>query len=82
MSISLDQAEQIVLAKLPEAQILGKAEYQGLYLFLAPWGDPDEGSLLPFFSVNPEDGSFRDFDPQAYDNPLEVINLLNQVREA
>jgi hypothetical protein len=73
----LEQAEQIVLDTLPEAQVVGKVEYQGLYLFLAPWGDPDEGHLLPFFSVDPESSEFRDFDPQAYDNPLEVLGLLN-----
>lgn len=81
MTISLEQAEMIVLSKLPEATVVGKTEYQGLYLFLAPSSDPDEGFLLPFFSVDPHSGSFRDFDPQAYDNPLEVLNLLNPPTE-
>lgn len=77
MTISLEEAEEVVLYNLPGAKIHGKAEYEGMYLFLAPFSDPDEGHLLPFFSVDPQTGAFRDFDPQAYDNPLEVLDLLD-----
>jgi hypothetical protein len=76
--ITLDEAAEVVLANLPPgAHIHGKTEYQGMYLFLAPNPDPLEGKLLPFFSVDPQTGAFRDFDPQAYDNPLEVLDLLD-----
>lgn len=77
MTISLQEAEQIVITKLGIEKVAGKTEYQGLYLFLAPFNDPDEGRLLPFFSVDPETGSFQDFDPQAYDDPIEVLDLLD-----
>ena len=77
MTITLEEAEQIVREKLQVQNVHGKTEYQGLYLFLAPFNDPDEGRLLPFFSVDPESGFFTDFDPQAYDNPLEVLDLLD-----
>lgn len=79
MTITLEEAEQIVREKLQVQNVHGKTEYQGLYLFLAPFDDPDEGHLLPFFSVNPETGEFRDFDPQAYDNPHEVLDLLDPI---
>ena len=77
MTITLEEAEQIVLSTLQIEKVHGKTEYQGLYLFLAPFDDPDEGHLLPFFSVDPQTGTFRDFDPQAYENPLEVLDLLD-----
>jgi hypothetical protein len=77
MAISLDEAELILHDHLPGANVVGKATYEGMHLFLAPWSDPDEGHLLPFFSVDPETGYFSDFDPQAYDNPGEVLGLLN-----
>lgn len=77
MTISLEEAEQIVLANLPEgATVLGKVEYEGKYLFLAPNPDPLEGNLDPFFSVDPQSGFFRDFSPQDYDEPAQLIGLL------
>lgn len=78
MRVSLDAAEEIVLGNLPEGtRVTNRATYQGKHLFLAPNPDPLEGHLLPFFSVDAETGYFRDFSPQDYDNPLEVLNLLN-----
>lgn len=78
MTISLEEAEQIVLTELPKGtRIVGMTTYQGMHLFLAPGPDPLEGHLLPFFSVDPQTGYFRDFDPQAYDNPLDVLDLLD-----
>lgn len=74
--ISLEEAEQVVLRNVPGAKIHGKTEYQGMYLFLAPFEGP-EGNLLPFFSVDPQTGAFQDFDIQAYDNPMEVLDLLD-----
>lgn len=77
MTISLEEAEQLVLKNLPEgSKVVGKVDYQGMYLFLAPSPDPFEGYLDPFFSVDPETGYFRDFSPQDYDNPAELLNLL------
>jgi hypothetical protein len=77
MTISLEEAELILHDNLPGANVVGKTTYEGMHLFLAPWGDPGEGHLLPFFSVDPETGYFSAFDPQAYDNPGEVLGLLN-----
>lgn len=76
MTISLQQAEKIVKDNLEGANIKGSTEEGEFYLFLAPWGDPLEGNLLPFFKVNKTTGAFRDFDPQSYPNPLGIINRL------
>lgn len=78
MNITLQEAEEIVLQNLPTgASVVGRAEYEGMYLFLAPFPDPDEGHLDPFFSVDPNTGAFRDFSPQDYNNPGELLNILN-----
>lgn len=82
MSITLDDAEKIVLEKLPDGSTVEAAiEYQNKYLFLAYWPDPLEGRLDPFFSVDPNTGFFRDFSPSDYDNPLEVIQALDTAAE-
>lgn len=82
MTVTLEEAEQIVLDKLPDGSTVEAAiEYQNMYLFLAYWPDPLEGRLDPFFSVNPSNGFFRDFSPSDYDNPLEVIQALDKAAE-
>lgn len=82
MNVTLQEAEEIVLQNLPQGtKIVGRAEYEGMYLFLAPGPDPLEGHLDPFFSVNPETGYFRDFSPQDYDNPGELLAILNPPQE-
>src|SRR5690349_11831230 len=80
MSVTIEQARQIVLNGTPEGtHILGETEYQGKFLFLAPNPtDPLEGHLDPFFSVDVATGYFRDFSPPDYDNPGEVIDLLTE----
>lgn len=80
--ITLEEAEQIVIINLPPGtKIHGKATYQDKHLFLAPTPDEAEGAFLPFFSVDTETGEFRDFDLQAYDNPMEVLDLLDPPKE-
>lgn len=82
MTVSLEEARLIVLNGLPDgASINGETEYEGKYLFLAPNPDPLEGHLDPFFSVEIETGYFRDFSPQDYDNPREIIDRLTRPKE-
>ena len=79
MSVTLEEARQIVLKGLPEgSHILGEMEYEGKYLFLAPNPDPLEGHLDPFFSVDVETGYFRDFSPFDYEDSRMVIEALTK----
>lgn len=83
MTVSIEKARQIVLHGLPEgAKIIGETEEAGKYLFLAPNPDPLEGNLDPFFSVEIDTGYFRDFSPQDYDNPREIIERLTSSGES
>lgn len=76
--LTLDEAESILLKIRPSGTtIYGRATYEGKHLFLAPWPDPLEGHLLPFFSVDPKTGKMEDFSPQDYDRPGEILALLN-----
>lgn len=79
MSVTIEKAREIVLNGLPEgARILGETEQEGKFLFLAPNPDPLEGHLDPFFSVDIATGYFRDFSPQDYDNPGDIITRLTE----
>lgn len=74
---TLESAKQIVMTNLGEgAEIKGVIEHEGDFLFLATWDDPHEGRFDPFFKVNKNTGAFRDFSPQDYDNPREIIDPL------
>lgn len=54
-------------------------DYGDKFLFIAHRPDPLEGKLDPFFSVNKKTREVRDFSPQDYPNPLDVINKLKKV---
>ncbi len=80
MSISIIEAHNIVLRNLPKGtEIKGSTEEGNFYLFIAIWPDPLEGHLDPFFSVDKNTGAFRDFSPQDYDQPLDILNRLQGV---
>lgn len=77
MILSLTDAKQVVLRQLPSgSEIKGSTEEGDFFLFLAVNPDPDEGHLDPFYSVNKITGAFRDFSPQDYDQPLDILNRL------
>lgn len=79
MAVTIKDAEKIVLEGLPDGSVVKSAiEYDGKFLFIAYRPDPLEGFLLPFFSVDKGTGVFRDFNPTDYDNPLEIINSLDE----
>jgi hypothetical protein len=77
MSVTMLEAQQIVRKNLPGCKIVASIEHDGKYLFIAHWQDLLEGKLDPFFSVEKSGGYFRDFSPQDYPNPLEVITRLD-----
>lgn len=75
--LTLDEAKLIVLRNRPKGTVIKSAiEYEGDYLFIAPGPDPLEGRFDPWFKVDPETGYFRDWSPQNYDKPVEVLTLL------
>lgn len=76
-TLTIADARILVLENLPKGtEIKGAIEEGNFYLFLAPNPDPLEGHLDPFFSVNKTTGAFRDFSPQDYDQPLQILNRL------
>lgn len=75
------QAEAVLKRKIPSANVVGCVREGDKYLFLAPFGDEDEGRFDPFFSVNVNTGEFLDWSPHDYDNSLDILNkLTNQNR--
>ena len=77
MSLSLLDARNIVLKKLPPgSKIKGAIEEGSFFLFLAINPDPLEGHLDPFYSVHKETGFFRDFSPQDFPQPLDILERL------
>lgn len=77
MTLKMEEARAILLEKLPPgSEIKGEVDNGEEFLFLAPFPDEEEGSFLPFFSVDAETGAFSDFDPTEYDNSGELIALL------
>lgn len=75
--LTLQEARNIVLAKLPPgSKIKGETEEGIFYLFLAINPDPLEGNLDPFYSVNKNTGEFIDFSPSEYSNSLDILNRL------
>lgn len=77
MSLTITDAKQLVLKNLPAgSEIKGFTEEGDFFLFLAPNPDPLEGHLDPFFSVNKKTGVFRDFSPQDYPRPIDILQRL------
>lgn len=77
--LDIQKAEKIVIFNLPKgSKIKSAIEYNDKFLFIAHTPDPLEGTLDPFFSVDKLTRKFRDFSPQNYDNPLEVITKLQE----
>jgi hypothetical protein len=75
--LTLVEARQIVLKKLPAGSVVKGATEEGdFFLFLAPNPDPLEGHLDPFFSVHKTTGAFRDFSPQDFPNPVDILDRL------
>lgn len=74
--LKMEEARAIVEKNLPGCEIKGAVDNGDEFLFLAPFPDLDEGSFLPFFSVDAETGAFIDFDPTEYENSAELIDLL------
>lgn len=81
MMLTLNEARKIVEKNLPGANILSGIDFEDKYLFIAQRDDPLEGDLDPFFSVEKENGSFIDFSPQDYPDPLVVITRLQQATD-
>lgn len=52
-------------------------EYGEDFLFLAIGPDELEGRYDPFYKVNKKTGAVRDFSPQDYANPREILDQLN-----
>lgn len=75
--INENEARKILIKNVPGAKIIGSHETPDDYLFLAPFDDPIEGRLLPFFKVGKRSGSFSDFSPLDYENSREIIDILN-----
>lgn len=77
MALSIAEARDVVLKNLPQGtEIKGETEEGDFFLFIAVNPDPFEGHLDPFYSVNKQTGAFRDFSPQDYDQPLDILNRL------
>lgn len=75
--MTIEDAKKIVLKELgSKTEIASAIDYKGMYLFIAYRDDPLEGRFDPFFSVNPANGKFKDFSPQDYPEPLDVITAL------
>lgn len=75
--MNLKDAEKYALDRLPkESRVVSSITYDGKFLMMIHLPDGDEGVFLPFFSVDPADGTFTDFSPFDYDNSLEVLKLL------
>lgn len=58
------------------SKIKSTVDYGDHFLFIVHRPDPLEGTLDPFFSVNKKTRLVRDFSPQDYPNPVDVINKL------
>jgi hypothetical protein len=54
-------------------------EEKDKFLFIAHRPDPLEGRLDPFFSLDKNTGLIRDFSPQDYPEPLNIIKKLQAV---
>lgn len=79
MTLTINDARDIVLKNLPKgSEIKGSTIEGNFYLFIATNPDPLEGHLDPFYSVNKNTGAFRDFSPQDYDQPLDILNRLQR----
>lgn len=77
MSVTMVEASRILEKNLPDRKIVCAIEYEGEYLFIAHGTDPLEGRFDPFFSVNKRTGYFRDFSPQDFSDPLDVLSRLS-----
>lgn len=78
----MDKQEAITLLSdtLEEGSTIRSVIEQGdKFLFIAHRPDPLEGTFDPFFSVDKKTREVRDFSPQDYPNPLEIINKLKEV---
>lgn len=74
---TMTQAVLIVKKNLNNCKIISGINFEDKYLFIAHRSDPVEGNFMPFFSVDKKTGNFRDFSPQEFPNPLEIITLLD-----
>lgn len=75
--LTLEEAKKVVLRNRQDGtKITAAIEHEGDYLFIAIGPDPFEGRFDPFFKVNKSTGAFRDFSPQDYENPRDVIDPL------
>jgi hypothetical protein len=76
--MDISEATTSLQKRLPDGAVIRGATEEGeLFLFLATRPDPLEGRLDPFFSVNKRTGEIRDFSPQEFDNPVDVLTRLN-----
>lgn len=77
--MNLKEAEKYALDQLPKgSKVVSSITYDGMFLMMIHRPDGDEGEFLPFFSVDPVSGEFKDFSPFDYENSLEVIKLLQE----
>lgn len=81
VAVDMAEAREIISKNLPGSKVVSVIDYEDKFLFVAHRNDPLEGTLDPFFSVDKSNGYFRDFSPQNYENPLEVINRLRAAEE-
>lgn len=78
--MDLPQAQKLLLGFIDEGSIVKAGIEEGdQFLFIAHRPDPLEGQLDPFFSVDKKTKKVRDFSPQDYPNPLEILNKLKSV---
>jgi hypothetical protein len=74
--LSLSEATSIVRENLPDGEIKKYIEYRNLYIFQVLGSDPDEGLFDPFFSVNKDNGEFRDYSILTDGDPGEISELF------
>lgn len=71
------QATKILLDFLEEgSKVKAVVDMGDHFLFIAHRPDPLEGKLDPFFRVEKKSGAARDWSPQNYSNPVEVLDKL------
>ncbi len=78
--LSETQAKSIVAKLYPEVEIVDCFRYEGIYLVRIEQSDPEEANYDPFFSVDPNSGTVKEFSVITDGDPLAIARAFENRR--